>query len=388
MIRLLEAADGTLLSVMPTGRDPAAWHMALVDEIARELSPAHARVLAPPQRTPGGMAWVADGTALTRYADLPADGRRALDTALGAILSDLRRLAESGAAPSVREAWPALRDIPDLGHLFAVDGRPVLAAWGHTSAGVGASGRLARLDDGVPWRAAPRAPWGRYGAALGALAALALAAGLLLPLASAWLVDKPAACAIVPGQLEALRGQMAVDSRGQELRTLLATLTEEVGRRQLLCPLAVLPPVPAPNPAPTPVPLPAPRADLPQDQWDRKDLTMLEGCWTLYTELTVFDDTLTHTSNVRSWRQCFDGRGTGQQTIVLVDGRRCEGPLSAAFDRDEILRVTEPTSCRGTVTMRRSERMCRRLGDTEAECDGRMIEGLRSGRSYSGRFRR
>ncbi len=385
MIRLVEAAAGTLRSLLPPGRlrssapseGAALWHAALAAEIAHHLSPAHAEILARPEPTTGGMAWLADGTARSRYADLPAAERRALDAAAGAILSDIRRLAESGKAPAVWEAWPALMQIPDMGHLFAVDGRPVLAAWGH--AGSGASGRLARLDDGVPWRATPRPPWRRYAAASGVLAGLALAAGLLLPMASHWLVDQPAACTIVPGQLDAFRGQMELDSRGQELRTLLATLTEEVGRAQLLCPVAV---------APSPVSVPPPRADLPQDRWDRHDLAMLEGCWNLYTTITVFNEDGTGGSKIRNWRQCFDGHGAGRQTIALEDGRQCDGALAASFDQDAALRVSEPTACHGSLHLSRSERLCRRLGDAEAECSGHTIEGGLSGHHYAGRFRR
>lgn len=379
MIRLVDAAPGVLQPLLPAGRNPVAWYAALTGEITQHLSPAHAQILARPEPIDGGMAWLADGTARSRYADLDWEGRRALDAAAGAILSDIRRLAESGAAPAVREAWPALREIPDMGHLFAVDGRPVLAAWGHS--GDGASGRLARFDDGVPWRAAPRAAWGRYGAALGVLAALALAAGLLLPLAGSWFVDRPAACMIVPGQLDAMRGQTELDSRGQELRTLLATLTEEAGRRQLLCPIATLPP-------PAPVPNQPPRADLPQDQWERRDLSMLEGCWNLYTTITVRNADLTQSSRIRTWRQCFDGHGSGQQTVVLEDGRQCEGALAVAFGQNAILRVTEPAACRGSLLLNRSERLCRRLSDAQAECDGRTIEGSLSGHSYVGRFQR
>ena len=125
MIRLLDAVP--LRSVLPNGRDPAAWHTALTSEIAQHLSPAHAAVLAKPEQTESGWAWTTNGAARTRYADLPGQSRRALDAALGAILSDIRRLAESGVAPVVRQAWPVLREIPDMGHVFAVDGRPVLA---------------------------------------------------------------------------------------------------------------------------------------------------------------------------------------------------------------------------------------------------------------------
>ena len=377
MIRLAEDAAGALRSLLPEFWTAEAWHAALSGEIAHHLSPAHAQALARPQPSTTGIAWVTEGAVRSRYADLPSEGRRALDAALGAILSDIRRLAESGAAPAVRDAWPALREVPDMGHVFAVDGRPVLAAWGH--AGGGGTERLARLDDGVPWRAVPQRAWSRYGAVLAVLAGLALASGLLLPLASHWFVDRPAACTIVPGQLDALRGQMEVDGRSQELRTLLATLTEEVGRAQLLCPVAVLPPAPVPPP---------PRADLPQDRWDRHDLSVLEGCWNLYTAITVSRDGAAEPSKVRSWRQCFDGRGAGQQTVVLENGAQCEGALAAAFDHSGVLHVTEPAACHGTVHLSRSERLCRRLGDTEAECDGHIVEGSRSGRPYAGRFRR
>ena len=115
---------------------------------------------------------------------------------------------------------------------------------------------------------------------------------------------------------------------------------------------------------------------------------MFEGCWSLYTTVTVFDESLTQTSKVRTWRQCFDNHGSGQQTVVLEDGRQCEGPLAASFGQDGILRVTEPTSCHGSLHLNRSERLCRRLSDTEAECNGRTIEGSRSGHAYVGRFRR
>ena len=371
MIRLAEAAPGDLRSLLPPGRDLLAWHAALAEEIARHLSPAHAMLLARPERADGGTAWVSEGLARSRYADLPAEGRRALDAAAGAILSDVRRLAESGAAPAVRDAWPALREIPDMGHLFAVDGRPVLAAWGHAGAGgaiVGASGRLARLDDGVPWRAVPGRPWGRYGAALGVLAALALAAGLLLPRAAPWLVDPPAACAIVPGQLDAMRGQMELESRGQELQTLLATLTEEVGRRQLQCPIPAAPQPPAPPPAP--------RAALPQSQWRQRDVSLLQGCWSLATEMAIRRRGEEGPGvRLRSWRMCFDDHGVGRQTETLEDGRSCDGPLAATFEGDR-LRVTQSPPCTGPdLRMGHNELLCRRVSDAEAQCEGRNTNG-------------
>ena len=385
---LLHAPPGATRLLLPPGRDLLAWHAALVAEIAAHLSPAHASLLARPDAAASGTTWSADGAGSVRYADLPGAGRQALEAALAATLSDIRRLAESGAAPAVQEAWPALREVPDLGHLFAVDGRPVLAAWGHAS--TGAPGRLARFDDGTAWRAAPRPPWPTYGAALGTLSALALAAGLL-PLASRWLVPAPLQCTVVPGQREAMLAQANEESRTAELRTLLATVTEEVGRRQLQCPIPVLPSpsahqrTPAPPAAPPAVP---PRADLPQERWDRRDVSLLDGCWNLTTGISVGPNPASMVP-IRMWRMCFDGQGAGQQTVVLENGATCEGPLAASFGGGDRLHVTQPRACTGSrLSIGRSDMQCRRVSDAEATCIGTNQQGALSGNTYTGRFRR
>ena len=348
-------------------------------------------MLARPEPGPDGIDWVADGQAVLRYSELPQAGRAALDQALGSILSDIRRLAESGVAPVLRAAWPAVRQVPDMGHVFAVDGRPVLAAWG--AAADGAGGRLARLDDGIPWRAKPPVRWGVYAVAGLAAAALAVLAGVGAPFARDWLVPAPAACSVVPGQLQALGEQSALDTRGAELRTLLATVTEEVGRRRLQCPLPPAPPARA-EIAPTPVPAPPvpeppvtppstlpPRAALPQEDWDRRDLAVLEGCWNLDSGLRIGP------VSVRSWRLCFNRAGSGEQNLQLEDQRRCRGPLVAAFSPDQSLRVTLPAPCAGEgLRTQYAELRCRRVSDTEARCEGRNSGA--DGNIFNGRFRR
>lgn len=390
MTRLIETRDGTLRPLL-AGGDLDAAYRALEREIATQLSPAHAALLSRPVRTGATTSWIAEGQA-TCYSDLPAESRRALERAVGAILSDIRRLAESGTAPHVRAAWPALAEVPDLGHVFAVDGRPALAAWGHA----GMSGRLLSWDDGVPFQPKPKLPWLAYAA----LAGLAVLAGTLLPRAAPWLIAAPAACVIPPGQLQALDAQLKEDARGEELRTLLATLTDEVGRQQLLCPLpsAAAPPPPAPPPPPTPAPPPPPsppppppppRAALPQDGWANRDLSLLDGCWHLVTSLTASqNDEPSRRTPVQSWQMCFDRAGRGHQTIRLGDGRQCVGPLSAAFQGDRLV-VNEPGACEGQgLTMNRSNRICRRQNDHQAICSGTMLVGPAAGMTYAGLFKR
>jgi hypothetical protein len=384
MIGLLEQRDGAV-SVLPAGRDPASWHQALTAEIAAHLTPAHAALLAVPNRSETGIAWSAPGTAMRRYAELEAADRGRLTAAVAAILSDIRRLAESGAAPAVATAWPAIGTIPDLTHLFAVDGRPVLAGWGF-SARAGGAGPLAAMDDRVAWRAQPRVAWPVYAATLAALAAFALFAGLLLAPLAGQLVPSSAACRVAPGQLALLAEQSREAARGDALKLQLAQLQEDHGDRALQCPI---PRRIDPPPAPPPPPRPAPRADLPQDRWDNHDLSMLQGCWNNYTHM-MLQELLTHRPmSVKTWVFCFDSHGHGHQTITLDDGRRCENGLSASFNRDNSLRMMDAGECPfPRAPLVRGQLTCKRESNAEASCMRRDLEGPSSGRDQPGRFRR
>src|SRR5689334_9046834 len=160
MIPLVETPHGSIRSLLPDGRDAVSWYPALTSEIASHLSPAHAAILARPVSGRDGIVWQADAVQARRYAELSAPDRDALMRAVRVILSDIRRLAESGAAPSVARCWPALREIPDLGLLFAADGRPMLAGWGAVPQSVTTPrGLLIEADDRRPWRPKPRIPW-------------------------------------------------------------------------------------------------------------------------------------------------------------------------------------------------------------------------------------
>jgi len=371
MLDLIETHDGTLLPTMPDGRSPGAWHAALTAEIAARLTPAHAALLAEPVRTETGLAWRVAGEDCRAFAELPPAGRRALATAIGVILSDIRRLGESGRAPNVAAAWPALRDVPDWKYVFAVDGRPVLAAWGH-SRGAGGGGLLARLDDGVPWLPPARLPWWTYGAALGAVALLALAAGLLLPVVGKRLPG-PFACVVAPGQMDLLAQQNRAADRGNELKQLLAVLDDEIGRRQLLCPISGAP---------------RPRADLPQEGWNRRDLAMLEGCWrSTFKFPTITDSGVT--GEVEQWQMCFDRSGHGHQSMKWTSGLSCEGGLQASFIGGGHLAIRDTERCHGdqnSFYMGTSE--CDRVDDRHANCIRTQTEGSRRGVQVKGFFLR
>jgi hypothetical protein len=267
MIRLVATRAQDLRPLLPMPPDQA---FAVLQAEAGRLSPAHAALFAQPVAEDGGIGWGAPGARSARYADIDAASRAALTAEAGRILSDLRREAErqagSGGGPLVA-LWPAIAEIPSFDMVFAVDGRPVLAGWGHVGgAAPGPLGLLARFDDGVHWQPPARRPWGVWAVTLGALAALALLAGLIGPLL-AWRFFTPpqAQCVAAPGDLEALSRLVEAERGERDLRTELARLEEELGRRRLACPLPRAPEPPPtprpPEPPPPPAPEPPPRED-------------------------------------------------------------------------------------------------------------------------------
>jgi hypothetical protein len=369
MLLLAETEIGANRSLLPDGRDAAGWHGALFAEIAHHLSAAHAAVLAVPVAEAGRVRWETQATEAIRYPDLPATDREALMRAVGSILSDIRRLAEGGAAPAVARCWPALREIPELGMLFAADGRPVLAGWGAVPRAVAGPRRLlAPADDGRAWDPPPRTPWQLYGAAAAMIAAFAVLSFILLARFGP-LVAPGAQCAAPPDAA----AKAEADARHGALAAELARLVQEEGQRRLQCKLPVATAPPA----------------LPHDRWERHDLSMLEGCWNRISNMTVRQEPSGIVRPVATWRICFDSAGNGTQTITLVDGSSCTGPLRATF-RDELM-VTLADRCLGPGFDRgfvRSEQDCSRVSDAEAQCVGTNLEGPDAGRKSESRFRR
>lgn len=400
MLPLIETSSAATSFRLSGPSGVLEWHERVVAEVATHLSPAHAAVFARPVGTPAGWLWVAPGAQFCALEVLPVADRRALVAALGVIISDIRRLGESNPALAVAAAGPALLEVPSWDHVFAVDGRPVLAGWGHIGMGDArgtAAGLVARLDDGVRWTPPSVLPWPLYRWALLGVALLALLAGGLVPLLGWANIPAAASCQAVPDQLKLMREQNEAAERGQELKRLLSSLDNEIGDRQLQCPIRRAPsrPVPAPRPAPTPLPTPAPtpappqHAELPQDRWDKHDLSLLEGCWTNTTPMNTVDEATRHTHHVKSWKLCFDRSGHGQQTILWEDGSQCKGPLAAKFTDDNQLTLTDTERCALPHSfLYRGQSQCRRESDVEAQCDRVDLEGFARGSHQQGNFHR
>lgn len=373
VLLLAETEPQAALS-LPPQTNFAALHAAIREEIERGLRPEHAAIFARPVFQGGKIGWQAPGETARNLLELRTEDRRALLAATGSILSDIRRLGESGRAPTLARHWPQLRSVPGPDSVFAVDGRPVLAPWGHAQM-PGATDVLAGCDDRVPFEAPVRTDWRPYGAALAAVVLLALLAGFALPAIARWAIPAPAQCRAEPGQLDLMRREAAAQARGEELKRLLANLSDEIGRKQLLCPIQT-----------AQAPQPPPHADLPQQQWDAHDLSMLDGCWHNTTQLSLRDIGTGQVHSVREWKLCFDHVGNGRQTIQKDNGQNCEGLLGASFQGQQLV-LNDKDRCQGEkFNLVRGKMECTRVNENEATCTRTDVEGPGAGLHATGKF--
>ena len=136
------------------------------------------------------------------------------------------------------------------------------------------------------------------------------------------------------------------------------------------------PPLPDPPPEPQVVEAP-PLEDIPEDAWNNRDVSFLEGCWTLISPQTVQDRR--RTRPIGDWRICFDQGGNGQQSLAIADGEFCQGAVRADFAGNELsLTSIGDLRCRrGTIPQILQD--CTRLADGTAECIGRQPTANRWG---------
>ncbi len=137
-------------------------------------------------------------------------------------------------------------------------------------------------------------------------------------------------------------------------------------------------PDPAPPPEPPPPPPELPRAATPPpdperldpEKWEDKDVSLLEGCWSLSSDYRLRNTRTRVVTAVDTWEICFDANGRGRQTLVQTDGMRCEGPMRARFRRDGRLRIDDvgDLPCTGNIIVHERRMTCELEAGGEAAC--------------------
>ena len=121
-------------------------------------------------------------------------------------------------------------------------------------------------------------------------------------------------------------------------------------------------------------PEPAPKSDrLDANRWQERDLALLEGCWSLASDYRLRDSRSGEVTGVDSWTMCFYEDGRGEQRLVQNDGAACDGEVSASFDDDGQLRISDDgdVQCTGGVVIYRRVMTCDLERNGEAACRSR-----------------
>lgn len=223
--------------------------------------------------------------------------------------------------------------------------------------------------------------WAAFALFVAASAAILLRACGLLPPILGWNF-----CPATPPSLS------AETERGEELSKLVRELELALAQKTLEC-ASIPPPPPPPLELPTragpvrpqqtaelkpPPEPPKPPAPLPADRWNKKDLSLLKGCWQLGHE------TRTNMSRaggielctVQAGTICFgeDGRGQREQNsrCQSTGAYSCRAPVTATFGDGGTLRTTQPkvTCTPSSITWNSTPNYltCRRVNDTLALC--------------------
>jgi hypothetical protein len=127
---------------------------------------------------------------------------------------------------------------------------------------------------------------------------------------------------------------------------------------------------PLPAPVPEPVAPPEPEA-IPEDAWQERDISFLEGCWELDTDYQVQHAQTGEISRAESWQVCFDAAGAGRQTLVFDDGTQCTGPMLGSFAEQGRLQLQDDGNLRCDNDTYIYERLltCERADPATAQCD-------------------
>lgn len=390
MLRLAELSKARLRWTGPAGLAPAAA-LARLRPLLAALGPHHAALLATPAEGAEAIAWDAPGNAQRGLPGLNRHDRAVFAASLTLLLSDIRRAAETARAEGDADRAALLdlaRMVPTQDTVFAVDGVPVLAAWGFAAADGPVVSALARFDDATGAAPVARDRTAMWLAAA-ALVAFGAAALFAAPVLRGMLEPPLPACQVNTEELAALRDLDLLREQGRALAGEREAWRLSRGRQQQDCPLPQAPPQrqpeppppeppPAPTPAPPPRPTPPPpappppppRTDLPAERWNRGDLALLEGCWNLASDYRTRDVRTGRVNTVRAWRVCFDRAGQGRQTLTFDNGAVCEGPARGSFEgRNLLIDDVSDLQCDDQSYIYRRISRCERANDSRAECE-------------------
>lgn len=189
-----------------------------------------------------------------------------------------------------------------------------------------------------------------------AAAALVLpACGLRLPFGLGTVLECPEQARLAtPSGGDAARAALLAEIGGLERDIALLACTPERAEAPLL-------PPPPPEPPP----------ELDEDMIEEADLGALRGCWMLDSPYRAQNRATGAITDYSEWTICFDGSGSGRETMRGSDGSTCEGAVTGSFLPGEALVIDEAEDlpCSNSVAILRRQVTCRLDADQRAVCN-------------------
>jgi hypothetical protein len=108
------------------------------------------------------------------------------------------------------------------------------------------------------------------------------------------------------------------------------------------------------------------------DAWGDKDVSLLDGCWELDSDLRFIDKNTQKMVAADAWTMCFDAAGNGSQTLSLDGAITCTSDeVSAAFDAvgNLIIRDNANVQCSNNIYIYERVITCSLAGDGAAACE-------------------
>ena len=104
---------------------------------------------------------------------------------------------------------------------------------------------------------------------------------------------------------------------------------------------------------------------------------MMEGCWILDSDFTLYDVRTGEPAPVTSWRVCFDANGHGQQTLKFSNGFQCHSAIAAKFRNAQELALDDmqDVPCNNSKRILRSISVCRLNSENKAICISKDTRG-------------
>lgn len=114
--------------------------------------------------------------------------------------------------------------------------------------------------------------------------------------------------------------------------------------------------------------------DIREEDWNNRDVSLLEGCWSLVSDYRIRDEDTGVLHPVDNWRMCFDDSGAGTQTLVFEDGSVCESNrVRAEFNQngDLVIGDNEDLVCSDRYIIYERDMTCVLIQDGSASCVSR-----------------